>query len=145
MHDAMPQGGAGTLSPVEAFSIEADVPGGPDAARRARGLVRRELTGQVPIAVLGDIVLLVTELVANGVRHGGADAASELHLRLERDASTVRIEVEDPGVRPQAVVQRATDEDGGGGIGLQLVEALASRWGVGAGPQTSVWFEFDCR
>jgi anti-sigma regulatory factor (Ser/Thr protein kinase) len=130
---------------VEAFSIEAHVPGGPDAARRARGLVRRELSGRVPTGVLGDIVLLVTELVANGVRHGGAGSGSELHLRVEGLPSAVRIEVEDPGERPQAVAPRPADERGGGGIGLQLVETLASRWGVGAGPQTSVWFEFDCR
>jgi anti-sigma regulatory factor (Ser/Thr protein kinase) len=130
---------------VEAFSIRADVPGGPDAARRARGFVRDELEGRVPNGVLGDIVLLVTELVANGVRHGGADAGSELHLRLEGSPSALRVEVEDPGGRSHEVAVRAAEQDGGGGIGLQLVEQLATRWGVGAGPRTSVWFEFDCR
>jgi anti-sigma regulatory factor (Ser/Thr protein kinase) len=130
---------------MEAFSIEADVAGGPDAARRVRSLVRDQLAGRVPIGLLRDIVLLVTELVANGVRHGGADAGSELRLRLEGGPSALRVEVEDPGHRPEAVLPRATDEAGGGGIGLQLVEQLATRWGVGAGPQTSVWFELDCR
>jgi anti-sigma regulatory factor (Ser/Thr protein kinase) len=130
---------------VEAFSIEADVRGGPDAARRARGLVREELAGRVATEVLEDIELLVTELVANGVRHGGADDAAELHLRLEGRPSALRVEVEDPGVRPQAVAPRPAEQNGGGGIGLQLVEQLATRWGVGAGPHTSVWFEFDCR
>jgi anti-sigma regulatory factor (Ser/Thr protein kinase) len=130
---------------VEAFSIEAYVSGGPGAARRARGLVHRQLAGRVSTLVLGDIALLVTELVANAVRHGGADAGSELHLTLEGGPSALRVEVADPGRQPHAVVPRATDEDGGGGIGLQLVEQLATRWGVGAGPQTSVWFEVDCR
>jgi anti-sigma regulatory factor (Ser/Thr protein kinase) len=130
---------------VEAFSIDADVPGGPDAARRARGLVHEELAGRVPTGVLGDVVLLVTELVTNGVRHGGADSRSELHLRLEGGPSALRVEVEDPGRKPQAVAPRPAEEGGGGGIGLQLVERLASRWGVGDGPRTSVWFEFDCR
>jgi anti-sigma regulatory factor (Ser/Thr protein kinase) len=130
---------------VETFSTEVDVRGGPDAARRARGIVREKLEGRVPSGALGDIVLLVTELIANGVRHGGADGGSELHMRLEGWDSALRVEVEDPGHRPHAVARRSPDIAGGGGMGLELVEQLAARWGVGSGPQTSVWFEFDCR
>jgi anti-sigma regulatory factor (Ser/Thr protein kinase) len=130
---------------VEPFSIEADVPGGLDAARHARGLVHRELSGRVPVRLLEDIALLVTELVANGVRHGGAGVSSALHLHLEARPAAVRVEVEDPGRRPHAVAPRRPDGDGGGGIGLQLVDRLATRWGVGDGPRTSVWFELDCR
>jgi serine/threonine-protein kinase RsbW len=79
------------------------------------------------------------------VRHGGAGVSSALHLHLEADPGAVRVEIEDPGRRPQAVAPRRPDDDGGGGIGLQLVDRLATRWGVGDGPQTSVWFELDCR
>ena len=130
---------------METFSTEVDVPGGPDAARRARGIVREKLEGRVPSGALGDVVLLVTELIANGVRHGGADRGSELHMRLEGWDSALRVEVEDPGPAPQAVARRPPDTVGGGGMGLHLVEELAARWGVGTGPHTSVWFEFDCR
>jgi hypothetical protein len=39
---------------------------------------------------------------------------------------------------------RSADMAGGGGIGLNLVETLSSRWGVRREPDTAVWFELDC-
>jgi anti-sigma regulatory factor (Ser/Thr protein kinase) len=144
MYYAQQRGNTGTPKGVEAFSIQTDVPGGPGAARRARGLVRRALSGRVPAALLGDVTLLVTELVANGVRHGGADEDSTVHLSLEGRPATLRVEVADPGRRADAVAPRHAAANGGG-MGLQIVERLATRWGVGDGPQTSVWFELDCR
>jgi anti-sigma regulatory factor (Ser/Thr protein kinase) len=129
---------------VEAFSIEADLAGGTDAARRARELIRSELAGRVPGPVLADLALLLTELVANGVRHGGAGADSALHLRLERRPAALRVEVGDPGSTPAPIAPRRPDGDGGGGLGLHIVELVASRWGVHEGPSTSVWFELDC-
>ena len=68
---------------METFALEANVPGGPNAASLARRLVRKELSGRVPEDVLPDVALLVTELVANGVRHGGAHSATELYVRFE--------------------------------------------------------------
>ena len=62
----------GTPTSMEAFSVEADVEGGPLAASRARRLMRQELSSRIPANVLPDVALLLTELVANGVRHGGA-------------------------------------------------------------------------
>jgi anti-sigma regulatory factor (Ser/Thr protein kinase) len=125
--------------------VEADVAGGPDAARRARRLVRHELSDRVSPRVLGDIALLVTELVANGVRHGGAGAGRALHLRLERRERSLRVEVADPGRRRNAIAPRQADLRGGGGLGLQIVEHLSNRWGVDDGPQTRVWFELELR
>jgi anti-sigma regulatory factor (Ser/Thr protein kinase) len=129
---------------VEAFEIEAGVPGGPDAPRRARSLVRDQLAGRLPRRQLADVALLVTELVANGVRHGGAADGGELQVRLQGRPATLRVEVADPGPR-RPLAPRRPDLDGGGGLGLQIVERVASRWGVGDGPSTSVWFEVDCR
>jgi len=124
------------------FSAETDVPGGPDAAGHARRFLRTQLHGRVPEAVLEDAVLLTTELVANGVRHGGAGPAELVHLRVEGGA-VVRIEVQDPGPTALAeVAPRAPDLDRGGGLGLHIVDRVSSRWGVGArGAGTSVWFE----
>jgi anti-sigma regulatory factor (Ser/Thr protein kinase) len=128
---------------METFAVEADVPGGPTAASRARRLVREELTGRVPDAVMPDVALLVTELVANGVRHGGAHEGTELLVRLETRQRVLYVEVLNPGHTPGLVGQRAPDLTGGGGLGLHIVERLASRWGVRDGRRTAVWFELD--
>lgn len=129
---------------METFAVEADVPGGPKAASRARRLVRDELSGRVPEDVLPDIALLVTELVANGVRHGGAHAGTELHVVFEGRPPALHVEVVNPDETPVAVGQREPDLSGGGGLGLHIVERLASRWGVRNGSRTAVWFELDC-
>ena len=128
---------------METFAVEADVPGGPHAASRARRLVREELSGRIPDEVIPDVVLLVTELVANGVRHGGAGADTELHLLLESRPPALHVEVINPD-HEGAVGQRTPDLEGGGGLGLHIVERLASRWGVRHDPRTAVWFELDC-
>jgi anti-sigma regulatory factor (Ser/Thr protein kinase) len=134
----------GSLVSVDVFCVEADVRGGPQAAARARRLMREELNGRVPEAVLGDAALLLTELVANGVRHGGADADSALHVLIEGRPAGLHVEVVNPDHQPGAVGKRPPDLEGGGGLGLHIVEHVASRWGVRERPRTAVWFELDC-
>ena len=129
---------------METFAVEANVPGGPKAASQARRVVRDELTGRVPEDVLPDVALLVTELVANGVRHGGAGVGSALHLVLECRNGALHVEVINPGRTGALVGPRKPDLGGGGGLGLHIVDRLASRWGVRDGVRTTVWFELDC-
>jgi anti-sigma regulatory factor (Ser/Thr protein kinase) len=129
---------------METFAVEANVPGGPNAASRARRLVREELHGRIPDDVLPDVALLVTELVANGVRHGGAHTGTELLVVLQGRAEVLHVEVVNPDDTPVDVAQRTPDLSGGGGLGLHIVERLASRWGVRDGARTVVWFELDC-
>jgi anti-sigma regulatory factor (Ser/Thr protein kinase) len=138
MHD-------GNACGVEPFSMEADLVGGPNAAARARRMVERELVGRLPLDLVEDVMLLVTELVANGVRHGGAGTDSSLHVLLEGSRPGLHVEVinADHG-RGGAPVKRSADLEGGGGIGLNLVEELSSRWGVRDRQETAVWFEMDC-
>jgi anti-sigma regulatory factor (Ser/Thr protein kinase) len=133
----------GTLPVMETFALEADVPGGPHAASRARRLVREELVGRVPDTVMPDLELLLTELVANGVRHGGANEQAQLHLLLEGRPPALHVEVINPD-HDGAVGMRAPDLEGGGGLGLHIVDRVASRWGVRHDPRTAVWFELDC-
>ena len=125
------------------FSAETDVRGGADAGARARRLICRELAGRLPPETLADVKLLVTELVANGVRHGGAHEGSTLLVRVSGDEAAVRIEVENPAGTPGEPAPRPPDLDGGGGLGLHIVERVASRWGVRHSPRVAVWFEVD--
>jgi anti-sigma regulatory factor (Ser/Thr protein kinase) len=135
----------GTLTCVEQFSAQADVTGGPHAAARARRMVEHELLGRLPRRLVDDVALLVTELVANGVRHGGAGVESSLQLLLKGTQPGLHVEVVNPDHHGNRGPQlRTADLGGGGGIGLNLVEQLASRWGVRRTPDTAVWFELDC-
>jgi anti-sigma regulatory factor (Ser/Thr protein kinase) len=89
---------------------------------------------------LGDVPqLLVTELVTNVVRHVG----SSMTLRACFDRRTLRIEVDDPS-DALPVMQYSQPEDESG-RGLEIVDALASRWGVARqlDDGKSVWFELD--
>ena len=69
------------------------MPGGPHAAARARRLVESELNGRLPRALLADVALLTTELVANGVRHGGAGPDRYLRLLFEGSGPGLHVEV----------------------------------------------------
>jgi anti-sigma regulatory factor (Ser/Thr protein kinase) len=106
----------------------------------ARAAVADRLGDSVTTAVLEAAQLVVSELVTNGVRHSGASGGETLTVRLALSAGTVRLEVEDPG-SDGTVAPRQPDVDGGGGRGLNLVQAISERWGVErvAGRGTRVW------
>jgi anti-sigma regulatory factor (Ser/Thr protein kinase) len=129
---------------MEAFSVEADIPGGPRAAARARQMMEDKLAGRVSATDLADAALLLTELVANGVRHGGGGSDTELHVMFEARPPALRVEVENPDRVPTRVAPRPPDLLGGGGLGLHIVDRLSSRWGVQEDPRITVWFELDC-
>jgi anti-sigma regulatory factor (Ser/Thr protein kinase) len=86
-----------------------------------------------------DLRLLVTELVTNGVRHGSTRGAVTVSVTVGDDL--VRVEVFDHGrgfSPPEAPMPRG---DGSGGWGLQLVDRVATSWGVEINDTTCVWFE----
>jgi hypothetical protein len=106
--------------------------------------VEGALSGRLPQHVVEDVSLLVTELVANGVQHGGVGDDSFLHLMLAGQRTGLHVEVSNHADSHGTPALRAADLGGGGGIGLNLVDMLASRWGVRSGLSTAVWFELDC-
>ena len=105
----------------------------------ARWHVRYALESQTDPDTLGDIELVVSELVTNAVRHGPG-AVITLRLVTEADGA-VSGEVVDQGdgvvsIRKQELGQTE------GGLGLPIVDTLTSSWGVYPG-STHVWFRFD--
>lgn len=111
----------------------------PDSVPTARHTMDR-LAPRLDEPRLEDLRLLVSEVVANSVRHG--EGAGPIELRVTIGPANVHVEVEDPGpgfrpVDDGSLVARTH------GWGLVLVERLAARWGVVAGATTTVWFELD--
>jgi anti-sigma regulatory factor (Ser/Thr protein kinase) len=103
----------------------------PAAARRAVEELSPTLDGDT----VSDVRLLVSELVTNSVRHGGGETIA---LLIDADVpGKLRCEVIDDG---HGFVPRARKADAIGGWGLNLVEQIASSWGVREG-STHVWFE----
>ncbi len=87
-----------------------------------------------------DLLLLVSELVTNSVKHG-SHPDGIVGVRVDVSAERIRVEVEDGG---DGFAPPAPDEDPiGDGMGLRLVEDLSDRWGVTRSPETVVWFELD--
>lgn len=86
--------------------------------------------------------LLVTELVANAVKHGSRRPDDTVTVRVCKSPSEVRIGVIDcgPGLDPRPR-ERPPDLPESG-FGLYLVEQVADRWGVESEPR-EVWFELD--
>jgi anti-sigma regulatory factor (Ser/Thr protein kinase) len=110
----------------------------PRSVPSARHLVASLLAGWGARQSPADVALLVTELVANVVDHVGGDSVLNLEVALS-DAS-LRISVADgSAVRP---VVRELSAENARGRGLQLVQAVADRWGSDdhdGGKR--VWFE----
>jgi serine/threonine-protein kinase RsbW len=95
----------------------------------------------LPRTVCDDVLLLMTELVTNAVRH--ADTAPDRMVRIElRQAQgAVRLAVcdEGAGFAPGATCPRPDET---GGWGLVLVDQIADRWAVTpTATGTCVWFE----
>jgi anti-sigma regulatory factor (Ser/Thr protein kinase) len=129
---------AGATDAEERFALE--LPGTPEASWVARrALVARN--GALPRAVRDDVLLLLTELVNNAVRHADAapDRLVRVELRQRRGAVRVAVCDEGPGFAPEATCSRPDET---GGWGLVLVDRIADRWAVTrTATGTCVWFE----
>ncbi len=84
---------------------------------------------------------MVTELVTNAVRHAPPEPDGTVILRLEADESKARAVVIDGGQVFE--FERATFDGRSAHFGLQLVDRMASRWGLSLDGEKAVWFELD--
>jgi anti-sigma regulatory factor (Ser/Thr protein kinase) len=112
----------------------------PAVVAEARRAVTRFESG-VPETVIESARLLVTELVTNSLLHGIAEGDGWIDVVIERRARCLRIEVADPASAGRRPVLRSVDPTSTSGWGLQLVDRLASDWGVETGSGTCVWCE----
>ncbi|MFD8676880.1 ATP-binding protein [Streptomyces seoulensis] len=102
------------------------LPRQPESAGRARRLVRIALTTWCLDKLADDAALVVSELVANAVRHAQRDS---IRVVVERVAPrVVRVAVADfSRTLPEPCTTTATNENG---RGLPLIAALAMNWGT---------------
>jgi anti-sigma regulatory factor (Ser/Thr protein kinase) len=111
----------------------------PAAIGRARREVEDALdAAAVDIRSCGDVMLLVSELVTNAVRHASGE---QFEVRVEVGRDVVRLEVHDDGAGFEPRI--APSDDGTGGYGLFIVDRLADRWGVERAPGGVIWVELD--
>jgi anti-sigma regulatory factor (Ser/Thr protein kinase) len=102
------------------------------------------LGGRVTAPLVENVQLVVSELVTNSVRHSGAAADSHVGLWIALLDTAVRVEVTDLGGNG-GVMPHPPDFERGGGFGLNLVRAVAERWGLeqSVAGGTRVWAELS--
>jgi len=111
-----------------------------DAPRAARSHV--QTFPGLTVEQREDATLLVSELVANAVKHGPDDGV--IKLIIESGTGRTRFTVHDPGAAPLPEMIPSENPGPGGGHGLRIVDTMSDRWGVEHG-STRVWFELDHR
>lgn len=115
-----------------------------ERARAARAFVSEVLGSGHPC---GDVaILLVSEVFSNSVRYSGSVAPGEtVTVAVIAGEDIVRVEVTDRA-GPETPERRPEGRDAEGGRGLQLVAALAARWGWRRrGGRIVTWFEIPSR
>jgi anti-sigma regulatory factor (Ser/Thr protein kinase) len=120
--------GNGILEPEMALAVD----------NSTLSVVRREVRkleaqGLSP-ECLQTAVLLANELVANAIRHGGAEEV--VHLAVAYTGDVVRIGVRQPGAFERPSLE--TD-----GLGLLLLDRLADKWDTALLPDGSTLVSFE--
>jgi anti-sigma regulatory factor (Ser/Thr protein kinase) len=115
-----------------------DVPADPGEVAHARSLARRKLDEWDVDEETGFVVeLVVSELVTNAIRYGGAP----VRLRLIRDRELI-VEVSDSGHTSPHLRWAAMEDEGG--RGLFLVAQVTKHWGTRyASTGKTIWTEIS--
>ncbi len=121
----------------EAISLE--LPLEPESAGRAREALQ-VFRGVLDEDSYADLLLLVSELIADAV-HAEPDPAGK-KVRLEAESRGARVRVAVIDAAPGYPLRSRRPEPGRPGFGIHLVQRLADRWGTQRAPTgTSVWLE----
>ncbi|HVF03838.1 MAG TPA: ATP-binding protein [Frankiaceae bacterium] len=115
-----------------------ELPPEPRAAGTARHFVFDHVCPHVGADVAETAMLLTSELVTNVIVH----ARTPMRLDVDVTDEAVRVAVVDDAARTPAI--RRAHEARLTGRGMNLVETLASQWGVEPNPPgKKVWFELS--
>jgi signal transduction histidine kinase/DNA-binding response OmpR family regulator/anti-sigma regulatory factor (Ser/Thr protein kinase) len=119
----------------QADRVTLAVPGSAESVRQARRAAARALSQwQVSEDKTWDVLLAVSELVTNAIRH----ATTPIELRMRRTGQLIVVDVYDSASAPPAA--RDASPDVPNGRGLRLLEAVAHSWGTRpTGNGKSVW------
>jgi anti-sigma regulatory factor (Ser/Thr protein kinase) len=114
-------------------------------APSASAAVREELSHLDELGwMLGDVMLVASELVNNAVMHSGGLPHHDLQVRASRHNDRLTVSVRDPGISGQSAGRRSPrDAQVGGGWGLWIVEALCERWGEEREDGYCVWADMS--
>ncbi|MGZ0198907.1 ATP-binding protein [Streptomyces sp. RM1] len=125
------------VAPIEADSFQAAFQPDPSAVANMRDstaafLRRYGLSGRVASSV----VLVVSELVTNAIKHGHG----EVELEIQVVDGTISVSVTDENPAPAVLKQAGPDDTSG--RGMALVDAYSDKWGS-SGEETWCEFRYD--
>lgn len=143
-HHLRPVPATGTTSPLPKASLRAPftMPGtDPATVGRTRALLRHRMTSWgLPDDIRDTLELITSELVTNAVLHAPGDQVRGCLLYVPY---TVTLTVITPSRPSLGITARTAADDDEHGRGLAIVEALATHWGYGSGPDGTVWAQLD--
>ena len=123
--------------------LQVSLPAAPESVSAARRVAEKALEGGGSPQVAAKLLLMISELVTNSLRHAGLSGEDSIGVTIDAMGPAIRVEVSDPGPGFEQLHPRSPDVDQGSGWGLYIVERLANRWGVVRGQPSYVWFEID--
>ncbi len=119
------------------------VPAEPGAVPQARRITRQALEGWRLGRIADDAALVVSELMTNAVNTA---PAADVALYLAADSDRLTLLVWDAS--PELPTRHQHDDDAMSGRGLEIIDALADRWGswgpVSGGKVVWAWFDLGC-
>lgn len=120
--------------------FDTKLPPRPESAKAARQALD---SLHLPLSLRDDARLLLSEMVANSVRHAGLGPDEKVRVRAEWSGIqlwvTVSDRAPDPGSNVIGSIRPSPTSESG--WGLYLVDRLALRWGVDA--QGGRWFQLS--
>ena len=115
--------------------LEAELKRTANVGAQARELLARRYGRSISSETMDELKIVTSELVNNAYVHG----AGTITLKMDLAPDTVRVAVIDEGTG-EAPGIREEPKPGEGGLGLRIVDRLATRWGAYEG-STHVWAE----